>query len=279
MVKRCALTAVCLLLLLRFAFTQSSSELVNRMVQNELAALKNDHSQWMYRDRNSLKGMVKLEEVIETPEGSMRRLLSVNGKSPTSDQEKKSQEAIKRFLTDPNYRKQQRQKTDEDTRKASKLLATLPKAFLYSSEAREGQMIRLAFRPNPGFQPPHREAKVFHAMAGMLLIDSKQMRLAKLSGHLVKNVDFGGGILGKLRKGGSFEVNQADAGVGHWKLTKLVVHMSGHVLFFATINQQQDEVMSDFHEVPPGTTLAKAADLLKGVTDIATLQSNGAHRR
>jgi hypothetical protein len=96
---------------------------------------------------------------------------------------------------------------------------------------------------------------------------------------LVQNVDFGGGILGKLRKGGSFEVNQADVAGGHWKLTKLVVHMSGRALFFATINQQQDEVMSNFHEVPPGTTLAKAADLLKGATDIAALQSNGAYRR
>ncbi|HWC18706.1 MAG TPA: hypothetical protein VG498_16970 [Terriglobales bacterium] len=249
------------------------------MAENELAAAKNDHSLWMYRDRNSSKDTVKVEEVIETPEGSMQRLLSVNGKRPSPEQEKQSEEAIKKFLTDSNYRKQQREKSEQDAKKATDLLAMLPKAFIYSSAGKQGDLIRLQFRPQPNFHPPTREAKVFHAMQGVLLIDSKQMRLAKLSGHLVDSVDFGGGILGKLKKGGSFEVDQADMGGGHWNITKLAVHISGHALFFATIREQQDESMSNFRAVPPGTTVAKAADLLKDTSDVATARSNGIRHR
>ena len=279
MVRRCVGPVVFLLLMASFGLSQNPSDEVNRMVQNELAAAKNDHSLWMYRDKNSVKGAIKVEEVVETHEGLMRRLLSVNGRPPAPQQEKQGELAIQKFLTDSNYRKQEHDKSEQDAKKATDLLAMLPKAFVYSSAGKQGDALRLQFRPNPNFHPPTREAKVFHAMQGTLLIDSKQMRLAKLSGHLVDNVDFGGGILGKLKKGGTFEVNQADVGGGHWEITKLAVHISGHALFFATIKEQQDELMTNFREIPPGTTLAKAADLLKGATDIATLGTGGVHRR
>ena len=272
--RSCVAAAGWVLLLGGVAFAQSPRDLVNRMVQNELAAAKNDHSQWMYRDKNSQRGTTRVEEVVGTPEGSMRRLISVNGKPATADQEKRSQQDIQKFLTDPNYRKQQREKTERDAKKATELLAMLPNAFLYSASGREGDTIRLAFRPNPKFSPPSREAKVFHAMEGMLLIDAKQMRLGKLSGHRLQNVDFGGGILAKLKKGGTFEVDQADVGGGHWEITRLTTHISGRALFFATITQQQDETMSDFREVPAGTNLAKAAELLKEIPAVASLQKH-----
>jgi hypothetical protein len=175
-----------------------------------------------------------------------------------------------KFLTDPAYRKQQRKKLDQDGKKATALLAMLSKAFLYKSQGRQGQIIRLTFQPNPKFHPPSREAKVFHTMAGTLLIDAKSMRLSQLSGHLIHSVNFGGGILGRLQKGGRFEVDQADVGEGHWEMVRLDVHILGRALFFATIKEQQHEVMTDFHEVPPGVTLARAAEMLKGRSEVAS---------
>ena len=221
--RSCVAAAGWVLLLGGVAFAQSPRDLVNRMVQNELAAAKNDHSQWMYRDKNSQRGTTRVEEVVGTPEGSMRRLISVNGKPATADQEKRSQQDIQKFLTDPNYRKQQREKTERDAKKATELLAMLPNAFLYSASGREGDTIRLAFRPNPKFSPPSR---------------------------------------------------QADVGGGHWEITRLTTHISGRALFFATITQQQDETMSDFREVPAGTNLAKAAELLKEIPAVASLQKH-----
>src|SRR5256885_1513366 len=105
-----------------------------------------------------------------------------------------------------------------------------------------------------------RDYKVTGVQTCALPIYAKEMRLQRLSGHLIEDVNFGGGILGKLRKGGNFEVDQAEVGRGHWEITKLDVHITGRAIFFATIKQQQHEVRSDFREVPPGTTLAKAAE-------------------
>jgi len=269
MLKSLALV-VPVLLFQGLAFPQDPSQLVQRMVRNELAAAKDDQSEWIYRDSNSQKGMTRVEEVIQTPEGHMSRLISVNGKAPKPTEEKRSQDDIQKFLTDPAYRKQQREKLEQDGKKATDLLAMLPKAFLYKLQRRRGQVIYLTFQPNPKFHPPSREAKVFHAMAGTLLIDAKSTRLSKLSGHLIEPVNFGGGILGKLQKGGTFEVDQADVGEGHWEMVRLDVHISGRALFFATIKEQQHEVMTDFHEVPPGTTLARSAEMLKDTSDVAS---------
>ena len=69
-------------------------------------------------------------------------------------------------------------------------------------------------------------------------------------------------------------VDQADVGEGHWEITRLTTHISGRALFFATITQQQDETMSDFREVPAGTNLAKAAELLKEIPAVASLQKH-----
>ncbi len=49
-------------------------------------------------------------------------------------------------------------------------------------------------------------------MAGVMLINNRNKRLAELSGKLISEVKFGGGILGHLDKGGTFEVKQGDGG-------------------------------------------------------------------
>lgn len=260
MLGRCIAIVI---LVAQLGFGQDAAQVVERVVRNELAAAKNDHSSWMYRDSNTDKGKSRVEEVVQTREGWIRRLIAENGKPPSADDEKKNQDEIHKLLTDANYRRQQREKLDKDGQKATDLLAMLPKAFLYTLVGQQNGIIQLSFQPNPSFHPPTREAKVFHGMAGTLLVDAKAMRLVKLSGHLIQTVDFGGGILGKLDKGGTFEVDQADVGGGHWEMTKLDVHISGHALFFATIKEQQHEVISDFHQIPETTTLAQAAEMVK----------------
>jgi len=248
---------------------QTPAELVSRMVQNELNADNNDHSDWRYLDSNTDKNGTRVQEVIQTSQGWLYKLVSVNGKPPSASDKQKSENNLHRMLTDSQYRKQQHEKSLQDGKKAEALLSMLPKAFLYKQEGDMGHTIRLSFQPNPNFDPPTREAKVFHGMAGTLTINREAMRLERLSGRLIQNVDFGWGILGRIYKGGTFEVRQADLGDGHWEITELDVHLSGHALFFATIKEQQHEVMTDFHQVPPGTTLAQAAAMLKEPNTVA----------
>ena len=84
----------------------------------------------------------------------------------------------------------------------------------------------------------------------------------RISGELLSDVDFGFGILGKLNKGGTFEVVQSQVAPGDWEVSLLDVHISGRALLFHSISEQQDEVRSEFKPVPSGLSLAQAASMV-----------------
>ena len=141
--------------------------------------------------------------------------------------------------------------------------AMMPDGFLYEYQWSEGRNIDLRFRPNPAFHPPTREAEVFHAMQGTMIVDNPSKRLRELRGQLVRDVVFGWGILGRLRKGGVFEVRQQEVAAAHWELTLVDVHITGKALFFKTIGEQQHEERSGFREVPGDLTPVQAVEMLK----------------
>jgi hypothetical protein len=123
--------------------------------------------------------------------------------------------------------------------------------------------VQLTFKPNPKFHPATHEEQVFHAMEGSLWVDEKQNRLAEISGRLIEKVKFGGGLLGHLDEGGTFDVRQQEVGPGYWELTQLNVQMRGKALFFKTIAVHQMQSRSEFKRVPDNLTIAQAAEMLK----------------
>jgi hypothetical protein len=56
-------------------------------------------------------------------------------------------------------------------------------------------------------------------MVGELWVDQAQLRLVKIDAHLISDVNFGWGVLGRLYKGGSILVENADVGLHHWETT------------------------------------------------------------
>jgi hypothetical protein len=152
----------------------------------------------------------------------------------------------------------------------ARLFKILPDAFVFNYTGREGDLIKLRFRPNPTFQPPSLESRVFHDMEGEMTIDTKQERLAAINGHLMEDMKFGGGLLGHLDKGGKFEVMQDEVAPGQWEMTVLTVDMKGKALLFKTVGVHESEKHSDFHRVPDDLTLAEAADTLNTQVVVAS---------
>ena len=190
--------------------------------------------------------------------------IAIDGHPPTEQERRHALEKVEKLENSIEARKKNRDEIDADGQKSAELMKLLPDAFLYIRAGREGKSIRLKFRPNPEFRPSSNEAKVFHGMEGVLLIDAKQTRLAELSGKLISDVEFGFGILGKLQKGGTFEVVQSEVARKDWEVSLLDVHISGRALFFHSIGEQQHEVRSQFKPVPSGLGLAEAVSMLAG---------------
>jgi hypothetical protein len=77
------------------------------------------------------------------------------------------------------------------------------------------------------------------------------------------DVTIGWGLLGRLHEGGTFRVEGRQVAPELWQITETHVHIEGRVLFFKNIGQQQDEVQTEFTQVPSGTTLEQAAEMSK----------------
>lgn len=238
-------------------------ELLRAVVDNELRSSERDHSHWMYRDHDIEPAKNVVKECVDTSGGQLCRVLERDGHALTWQEQEQEKQHIHDVVSNPAEQKKKQKAQQEDDGKAAELVNMLPTGFLYQYDGEEGDYTRLKFQPNPDFNPPSREASVFHCMAGTILIDRRQKRLANMKGTLIRNVDFGWGMLGRLNKGGTFEVKREDVGNGHWVTTLLDVHIHGKALFFKTINAEQHEVTENFKRVPDRLTLMQGASMLE----------------
>lgn len=163
-----------------------ANQLVRSVINNEIQAEQRDNTRWMYLSDDTEKGKRQVKEVVETPGGSLSLLLQQDGTPLTGDSLKQQESQLRQIAQDPNQMQKRKQANASDAEKARHLMQMLPDAFLYQEDGQdENGFARLSFRPNPDFNPPSREAKVFHSMAGTVVVDPKSRRLVSISGHLI----------------------------------------------------------------------------------------------
>ncbi len=242
---------------------QAAEEIVRTVVKNELDADYNDHTPWMYRDayKSPEKDIVKI--VIETPQGNLSEVIEDHGQPPSAQVHQDDLNRIQQIVSDPALRARMKKAEQHDGQQARDMLNLLPRAFVWKIVDRSNGDIKLTFHPDPNFSPDSMSGKVLAAMSGTLTVDESHMRLRDLSGHLDHDVTYAWGILGRINAGGTFHIIREDVGYGSWQITEMHVHISGHALFFKTIGDQEDEITSDYHRVPEGVDIGKAAQMLK----------------
>jgi hypothetical protein len=246
----------------------SANDLARRVITNELK-FQDDHTNWMYRLEKEQYGKKQVEEIIETKEGSLSRLLSIDGQPLTAKQQEEEDQRVRELMTSRSAKRKLQRALDTETLQGRLLFKMLPDAFVFSYAGGDGNLVKLSFKPNPNFRPPSLEARVFHDMEGEMWVDCKQERLAAFNGHLTQDVKFGLGLLGHLDKGGHFEVRQAEVVPGHWDMTTMSLEMTGKALLFKNIGVQKMENRRGFQRVSDDLTLSQAVDILNGHVVVA----------
>jgi hypothetical protein len=208
------------------------------------------------------------KEMIETKDGDVARLVEVNGKPLTEEQEQAEMNRLDTLAAHPELEARRREREQKDAARMDQLVGMLPDSEIYTMEGTvacgTGQSYRLRFTPNPKFQPPDLEAEVLRGFAGEVWIEKAQTRLVRLDAHLVRDVNIGFGILGRLDKGGTIELQQEfESNVGEWQPTVLKMNLSGKALMVKTVKIRMDEVASGFAPVPPGIGYREAIAMLK----------------
>jgi hypothetical protein len=179
-----------------------------------------------------------------------------------------------------------------DKARIDMLLKLLPEAFLYRYEktvpcdvttmpqiavpwetaerhsaegagAPDATCYRMSFEPNPKFDPPNLEARIFQGMAGTIWIEASNVRLFRLNAHLERDVSFGWGIIGRLNQGGTVSLQQNEVAPQQWELTRLRMNLTGKALLVKTLNIRIDEEMSQYEPVAPDLDYREAIAVLK----------------
>jgi len=242
--------------------TISANDLVRAVVANELKAQEGNRGRWMYRADREEQGSRKAKEVIQSEQGSLDRMIAIDGRPLNSKQEQDERRRIENLAKNPGEQQKLEQTKKRDAEQSKALFKMLPDALTFSYVGREDDVIKLSYRPNPDFHSPSRKAGVFHQMEGEMWVHEAQRRLVHIEGQLTGDVNFAGGWLGHLEKGGHFNVELRELSPGQWDLISMDVSMRGKALLFKTIAVQEKEYRSDFRAVPNGLTLAEAADML-----------------
>jgi len=226
---------ILLLLVLCIASAESQSEpqlapadLVRAVIRSELNSSDvTEIIRWKYRLVKEVDGKQETREVVETKSGSLDRLIEIAGKPLTDAQQRSEADRILRLSHSPEELYKLEQARRKDAAQCNAFLKMIPDAFVFEYAAESGGLTKLIFKPSPRFQPPSREAKVLHEMAGEIWVDAKQQRLVSINGQLMNEVKFAGGSLGHLEKGGQFMVKRAEIVPRHWELTDMAVNMRG----------------------------------------------------
>jgi len=219
---------------------------VRQAVNVELDASRTDKSTWTYRESNITPEKHAVYVTIETPQGTLRRLIELNNHSLNPQAMAVETHRIHTYVNDGSAQAKARKAAQHDDAQATEMLKMLPDAFIWTRGGENGDLLTLNFRPNPDFDPPDMQSRVMGIMAGQMIISKDSHRIRTLRGTLTDDVLIGFGILGKLNRGGSFDVARRMVGDNRWQITETHVHIGGHALLFHTIGQQEDDVKTEW---------------------------------
>lgn len=228
------------------------------------------------------------QEMIESSQGDVARLVAVNGAPLTPAARQAEANRLHALAANPALQDHRFHREQEDAARIDKLLRLLPDAFLYRSVGLEPCQVaaipeiaipgvvgvpalaapapdacyHLTFTPNPQWNPPDLESRLLQGMAGDVWIDANGDRLHRLTGHFIEDVDFGWGIVGRFNRGGTVFLEQDRLAGNDWELTRMKLNLTGKVLLVKTLRIHIDETMGDFEPVPKNLDYRKAIEML-----------------
>jgi hypothetical protein len=233
---------------------------------NELHAHNSGHSFSYLQHKLDPKGS-QVKRIFETKDGDVTRLLEKDGKPLSPQEEQAEMDRLNHLLNHPEVQEHRHKKEQEDSARGDEMVRMLPDAFLFTLsgmvQGPNGPCYRLEFKPNPAFTPPDREGEVYHGMVGELWVDQAQLRLVKIDAHLISDVNFGWGVLGRLYQGGSILVQNADVGLQHWETIHMKLNLVGKLLMMKSVDFSTTEDSSDFQVQPQELGYQEAIRLLE----------------
>ena len=209
--------------------------------------------------------------IVPTGSGTLKILLKTDGRAIDPAEYRKQLQSWVDVLSlmlkpdDPRtktaYAKWQKKQQDR-----SELVDASRQAFLVTWTGREQRNGRdcdvLDLQPNASFHPRTIFQEGMTHVVAKIWVDRDSNQLVRAEAHLLRDVSFGGGILGKLYRGGVFSLEQAEVAPGLWLPSRYQYDFTARKFLFTFEEHQYIEVSQYHRDGPPKQALAIAQNEL-----------------
>jgi hypothetical protein len=207
----------------------------------------------------------KTFRVVPTGTGTLRILLRDNGRPTDPAYYRRQLQAWKDVLElalrpdDPRARTAYA-KYEKRNRERAQLVNATREAYLQKWVGRETILGHdcdvIELKPNPDFRPHSMLQEVLTHFTAKVWVDHNANQLVRGEAHVIRDISIGGGILGKLYRGGVFSFEQAPVSENIWLPTRYQYDFTGRKFLF-TFEVHQVVQSSQYRRVgPPKEALA-----------------------
>lgn len=212
--------------------------------------------QYSYRKREKTSDGDKTSDVYMIAGSPYERLIAVNGKPISQDQEAAEQQKLEqarksRKAETPDQRRQRIAKYEKDRQRDNAMMGELTKAFgfkLVGQRKVKGFVVYvLKATPRPGYKPPNMETQVLPGMQGELWIDTKTYQWVKVTAQVTRTVSIVG-FLAQVEPGTQFELEKMPVGDGIWMPSHFAMKSKAKVLYLFNRASQEDDTFWDYRK-------------------------------
>jgi hypothetical protein len=209
-------------------------ELVQQAVDTELSSpFLTENCTYQYHrgpfGKQETRLMIKSSDLV------VGKLIRV-GEAPVSEkQEQREDQQLRHLLESSHEQQEQRRRQQKFEGYARALVKALPDAFHFTETGAErgpqGQrLIHLSFQPSAEFKPASTDQELLKGMAGTMIIDETKKQIVRLEALLIRDIDFGFGVLVHLNKGGNLLLDRESTNQTAPNVRVLSVNLNGRLL-------------------------------------------------
>ncbi len=193
----------------------------------------------------------KIYRVVPTGTGTLKLLIKQNGRAVDPAYYRKQLRDWEQVLQvavnpdDPRERESE-EKARKKARERAELVDAVRQAFRFTEVGREEHdgraWAKIAIEPNPAYRPRSSSVELLTHVRATLWIDEAAAQMARAEANIIRDISFGGGILGKVYRGGHFEMEQDEVAPGVWLPTRYQYDFEGRKFFFGFSVHETTEV-------------------------------------
>lgn len=213
----------------------------------------------------------KVYRVVPTGSGTLKMLLRENDRKVDSAEYRRQLqrwEDVLQLMLKPDdprtqnaYAKSQKKKHDRADMVESMKRAFVPR-WMGQESVNGLNCDVIELDPNPAFRPRTILQEVLTRVTAKIWVAADSDELVRGEAHVTRDLAVGGGILGKLYRGGVFSMEQAEVAPGIWLPTRYQYDFSGRKFLFTFETHQVIEIAQYRRVGPPKEALQMVKDEL-----------------